>query len=78
MLDKFGQVIFDYFLSNYPKASPFKLSVDDYLFSEFANMAGVNEQQIISLIQSKDTYVSTPYVPPAWTLWKASVSPKAP
>lgn len=61
MLDNFGQVIFNHFLSNYPSGHPFKLSVDDYLFSEFANMAEVNEQQIISLIQSKDTFFSTPY-----------------
>lgn len=61
MLDNFGQVIFNYFLSNYPSGHPFKLSIDDYLFSEFANMAEVREQQIISLIQSKDTFFSTPY-----------------
>lgn len=56
MLKKFGQVVLDYFLINYPNTYSFKLSVDDYTFSEFTMMAGIDEEKIIKFIQSKDTY----------------------
>jgi len=56
MLKKFGKVVLDYFLINYPNTYSFKLSVDDYTFSEFALMSGFEEDKIIRLIQSKDTY----------------------
>lgn len=56
MLKKFGKVILDYFLINYSSIDSFKLSIDDYTFSEFTLMAGVDEEKIIKLIQSKDTY----------------------
>lgn len=56
MLRRFGQVILDYFLINYPPACSFKLSVDDYTFAEFAMLAVVDENEIIKLIQSKDTF----------------------
>lgn len=55
MLRKFGQVILDYFLSNYPETDSFKLSVDDYTFSEFVMLADVDEKEIINSIQSKKT-----------------------
>lgn len=56
MLRNFGKVILDYFLCNYPDKCSFKLSVDDYTFSEFANMANLTEEEIIQLIQKKDTF----------------------
>lgn len=56
MLRRFGQVILDYFLINYPAVCSFKLSVDDYTFAEFAMLADVDENEIIKLIQSKDTF----------------------
>ncbi len=59
MLDKFGQAICTYFLANYPNTHPFKLSVDDYIFSEFARMANVDEDRIIQLIQSRGTTCSS-------------------
>lgn len=55
MLRKFGQTVLNYFLINYPNTYSFKLSVDDYTFSEFANMARISEDEIISRIQAKDT-----------------------
>lgn len=58
-LGKFGQAICTYFLANYPNTHPFKLSVDDYIFSEFANMANVDEDRVIQLIQSRDTICSS-------------------
>ena len=55
MLRKFGQTVLNYFLINYPNTYSFKLSVDDYTFSEFANMARISEDEIISRIQAKGT-----------------------
>ena len=57
MLRRFGQVILDYFLINYPSVCSFKLSVDDYTFAEFAMLAGVDENEIIKLIQSREYIV---------------------
>ena len=45
MLKKFGKVVLDYFLINYPNTYSFKLSVDDYTFSEFALMSGFEEDK---------------------------------
>lgn len=55
MLKKFGQTVLDYFLINYPNTSSFRLSVDDYTFSQFALMAGINEKEIISKIKMRNT-----------------------
>lgn len=56
MLKIFGQTILNYFLINYPDKCSFKLSVDDYTFSEFASMAGIPEEEIVKNIQKRDTY----------------------
>ena len=61
MLKKFGQTVLDYFLINYPNTYSFKLSVDDYTFSEFANMAGLLEDEVISKIQAKNTNYSNEF-----------------
>lgn len=58
VLQKFGQVVLDYFLINYPNTYSFKLSIDDYTFSELAMMAGEEEDRIIKAIQKKDTSYS--------------------
>ena len=58
MLKKFGQTVLDYFLINYPNTSSFRLSVDDYTFSQFALMAGINEKEIISKIKTKYVHIS--------------------
>lgn len=57
MLKKFGQIILDYFLINYPDKCSFKLSVDDYTFSEFTRISGVDEDEIVKRIQKKGTSV---------------------
>lgn len=56
MLKKFGQVVLDYFLINYPNTYSFKLSVDDYTFSEFATLSGFEEEKVIRAIQKKGTF----------------------
>lgn len=58
MLKKFGEIILDYFLINYPNTNSFKLSVDDYTFSEFALMCGIAEEDIVERIQAQDTLFS--------------------
>ena len=56
MLKRFGQVVLDYFLVNYPNTNSFKLSVDDYTFSEFVLMANLEEEKVIKAIQAKETF----------------------
>ena len=56
MLKKFGQVVLDYFLINYPNTYSFKLSVDDYTFSEFTTLSGFEEEKVIRAIQKKGTF----------------------
>ena len=58
MLKKFGQIVLDYFLINYPNTYSFKLSIDDYTFSELSIMAGIDEEKIIKVIRSKGTFFS--------------------
>ena len=58
MLRKFGKIILDYFLINYSNCYSFKLSVDDYTFSEFSRMVGFDDESIIRAIQSKETFFS--------------------
>lgn len=56
MLKKFGQVVLDYFLINFPNTYSFKLSIDDYTFSELTLMANLDEQEIIKAIQARETF----------------------
>lgn len=58
ILRTFGQVVLNYFLINFPHTYSFKLSVDDYTFSEFSRMAEIDEESIIRAIQSKKTFFS--------------------
>lgn len=56
MLKRFGKVVLNYFLCNYPNTYSFKLSIDDYTFTELSVMAGLDEDKLISAIQSRDTF----------------------
>ena len=58
ILRTFGQVVLDYFLINFPNTYSFKLSIDDYTFSELSMMARINEDFIIRAIQAKETFCS--------------------
>lgn len=58
VLEAFGKAVLDYFLMNNGENSYFRLSVNDYTFTNCVDMAGIEEEKLIQCLQRKETIFS--------------------
>ncbi|MEL3907962.1 MAG: hypothetical protein P1P64_02975 [Treponemataceae bacterium] len=74
ILEQFGKAILEYFKDNYKENSELKLSIDDYLFSHFAESAGLDENTVREKIVKLDTYTENSYIALAIATYQVKIA----